>query len=99
MTDIELVQGSIREDAHCQKVLFERYAGKMMAVCLRYARHRLEAEDMLQEAFVKAFDKLDTFKFEGAFEGWLRRIVVNTALKHYQRKHFTNEQIAVEHFP
>jgi RNA polymerase sigma factor (sigma-70 family) len=99
MTDKELIQGSIREDVHCQKALFERYAGKMMGVCLRYARHRLEAEDLLQEAFVKAFDNLASFKFQGSFEGWLRRIVVNTALKQHQRKHFTNEQIAVEHFP
>ena len=70
-----------------------------MAVCTRYARHRLEAEDMLQEAFVKVFDNLKKFEFKGSFEGWIRRIVVNTALKHHQRKYFTNEQIAVENFP
>lgn len=99
MTDKELIKGCIREDGSCQKALFERYSGKMMAVCLRYARHRLEAEDMLQESFVKIFDNLERFKFKGSFEGWVRRIVVNTALKFHQRKHFTNEQIAVEHFP
>lgn len=99
MTEKELIKGCIREEAHCQETLFRQYAEKMMAVCVRYARHRLEAEDMLQEAFVKVFDNLDKFAFKGSFEGWIRRIVVNTALKHHQRKYFTNEQIAVEHFP
>jgi RNA polymerase sigma-70 factor (ECF subfamily) len=99
MTEKELIKGCIRENAHCQQQLFELYAGKMMAVCVRYSRHRLEAEDMLQESFVKVFDNLDKFAFKGSFEGWIRRIVVNTALKHNQRKYFTNEQIAVEHFP
>lgn len=99
MTEKELIKGCIREDAQCQKLLFQQFSGKMMAVCVRYARHRLEAEDMLQEAFVKVFNKIDKFAFKGSFEGWVRRIVVNTALKHHQRKYFTNEQIAVEHFP
>ncbi|MEM1215805.1 MAG: hypothetical protein AAGJ82_08985, partial [Bacteroidota bacterium] len=53
MTEKELIKGCIKEDQQCQKALFQRYAGKMMSVCLRYARHRLEAEDMLQESFVK----------------------------------------------
>ncbi|MCB0639189.1 MAG: RNA polymerase sigma factor [Lewinella sp.] len=99
MSEQELIQGCLREDAKCQEELFRRYAGSMMAVCLRYARHRLEAEDILQESFIKVFDHIGSFKGKGSFEGWIRRIVVNTALKHYQRKHFTNEQIAVEHFP
>ena len=99
MTEKELIKGCIEEDTHCQKALFERYSGKMMAVCLRYARHRLEAEDIMQESFVKVFDNLDKFRFKGSFEGWVRRIVVNTALKNHQRKSFTNEKIAVEHFP
>ena len=99
MTEKELIKGCVREDVNCQQQLFNLYAGKMMAVCVRYSRHRLEAEDMLQEAFVKIFDNLDKFAFKGSFEGWIRRIVVNTALKHNQRKYFTNEQIAVEHFP
>jgi len=99
MTEKELIKGCIREDTPCQQALFEHYAGKMMAVCTRYARHRLEAEDILQEAFVKVFDNLKQFEFKGSFEGWIRRIVVNTALKHHQRKYFSNEQIAVENFP
>ena len=97
MTEKELIKGCVREDAHCQQLLFQRYAGKMMAVCVRYARHRLEAEDMLQEAFVKVFDNLDKFAFKGSFEGWIRRIVVNTALKHNQRKSTTSEAYRNRH--
>ena len=86
MTEKELIKGCVREDVHCQKQLFELYAGKMMAVCKRYSRHRLEAEDMLQEAFVKVFDNLDKFAFKGSFEGWIKRITVNTALQKYRKK-------------
>ncbi len=97
MTEKELVQGCLREDVRCQRAIFERYAGTMLAVCLRYARHRPEAEDMLQEAFIRVFDKMDRFEFKGSFEGWIRRIVINTALKNFQRKRFTHEQIGLEH--
>lgn len=99
MTEHELIQGCVREDRHCQQEVFRLYAGKMMAVCLRYARHRMEAEDILQDAFIKVFDHIHRFENKGSFEGWIRRIVVNTALKFYSRKKITNEQIGVEHLP
>jgi len=71
----------------------------MLTVCRRYARHKGEAEDMLQDAFIKVFDKLEQFNHNGSFEGWIRRIVVTTALKNIQRGRFKNEQIGVEHLP
>ncbi|HVZ25951.1 MAG TPA: sigma-70 family RNA polymerase sigma factor [Sediminibacterium sp.] len=87
MTDeYELIQGCIRQDSRSQRVLFDRYAGKMMGVCLRYANDSMEAEDMLQDAFIKVFQYIGQFKFEGAFEGWIRRIVVNTAIRHLEKK-------------
>ena len=67
-------------------MLFDAYARKMMSVCLRYAPNHHDAEDILQEAFIKVFAHIHQFKFEGSFEGWLRRIVVNTALKALQKK-------------
>jgi len=76
--------------------VFRRYAGKMMAVCRRYARHELEAEDILQDAFIKVFDNLGKFEFKGSFEGWIRRIVINTALKNFQRASFQKEQLGLE---
>lgn len=67
-------------------MLFEQYAGKMMGVCLRYATDAMEAEDMIQDAFIKVFQYISQFKFEGSFEGWIRRIVVNTCIRHLERK-------------
>ena len=83
MTDEELITGCIKEDESSQRELFRRYAGKMLGVCQRYARNSADAEDIVQEAFIKVFAKLHQFKSEGSFEGWIRRIVVNTALKKY----------------
>lgn len=86
MTEQELIKGCIRQDNSCQRILFDKYAGKMMSVCLRYANDAMEAEDMLQEAFIKVFQYITQFKFEGSFEGWIRRIVVNTAIRQLEKK-------------
>ena len=67
-------------------MLFEQYAGKFMSVCLRYSIDSMEAEDMLQEGFVRIFNNLHQFKHEGSFEGWMRRIVVNVCLKYIQKR-------------
>lgn len=93
VTETELIKGCIRKDGSCQRMLFERYAGKMMAVCLRYATDQAEAEDILQEGFVRVFTYLNQFKFEGSFEGWIRRIMVNTALKSLQKKKISFREI------
>lgn len=96
MSDEELIKGCIREDRSCQYQLYKKFAGKMMAVCSRYARTQLEAEDFLQEGFIRVFDNLEKFKFNGSFEGWVRRIMVNTALKNYRKLSFQNEQIGID---
>jgi RNA polymerase sigma-70 factor (ECF subfamily) len=79
--------------------LYERFAGKMYAVCLRYARNREDAADILQEGFLKVFTKLDQFQFQGSFEGWVRRVMVNTALRAYQKQRFEFEQTRYERLP
>lgn len=76
-----MIKGCIQKDASCQRMLFNTYAGKMMTVCLRYACDHAEAEDILQEAFIRVFTYIAQYKNEGSFEGWIRRIVVTTALK------------------
>lgn len=96
VTEEELIQGCLREDPQCQQEIFRRYAGKMLVVCMRYARHHLEAEDILQDAFIKVYNRLGQFQGKGSFEGWIRRIVVNTALKNYDRKSFTHEKMGLE---
>ena len=77
----QLIKGCVENDVHCQKALYEIYAPKMMGVSLRYCKSKMEAEDVLQDAFIKIFDKIKTFKGQGSFEGWIRKIVVFTALK------------------
>jgi RNA polymerase sigma-70 factor (ECF subfamily) len=92
----DLINGCIKESKSFQKELYRRYAGKMLVVCMRYARHRMEAEDILQEAFIKIFDNISRFQFKGSFEGWIRRIIVNTAIKNYRRMSFKRELIGNE---
>lgn len=96
MTEDELINGCIRGNAACQKEVFNRYAGHMLGVCQRYARNSADAEDILQDAFIKVFSKLGQFKFEGSFEGWIRKIVVNTALKKYSLIRYSKEQPGYE---
>lgn len=67
------------------KELYDSYAPKMLGVCLRYAKNQMEAEDILQDAFIKVFTNLHRFKFQGSFEGWLRRTIVNTAINQYKK--------------
>jgi RNA polymerase sigma factor (sigma-70 family) len=86
LTDYQIIQGCIEGDVRCQRLLFEQYAGKMLMVCVRYAADHMEAEDILQSGFIKVYRYISQFKFEGSFEGWVRRVMVNTALKHCQKK-------------
>jgi RNA polymerase sigma factor (sigma-70 family) len=73
-------------DTRAQEKLYRMFASKMFGVCLRYARDRSEAEDNLQDGFIKVFSNIKKFRFEGSFEGWMRRIMVNVSLGKY-RKH------------
>lgn len=91
MTDEQLIQACIQQHAASQKEVFIRYSSKMLGVCNRYARNTADAQDILQEAFIKVFNKMHQFKFEGSFEGWVRRIVVNTALKKYTLNRYKHE--------
>ncbi len=68
-----------------QEKLYRMFAPKMFGVCLRYSRDRSEAEDNLQEGFMKIFTNIDTYRYEGSFEGWMRRIMVNVALSKYRK--------------
>ena len=80
MDEFTLANKCIEGDQRAQQKLFEMYAPKMMGVCLRYMKDHAQAEDVLQDGFVKVFTKLDKYTGEGSLEGWVRRIMVNTAL-------------------
>lgn len=77
----QIIENCLQHDRSAQKQLYELYAGKLFAVAIRYMKDREKAEDVLQDAFIKAFRHLDSFRFDSPLEGWLRKIVVNTALK------------------
>ncbi len=83
--ETELIEGCHRNDRAAQKALYDLMAPKMLSVCCRYVKDRMEAEDILVTSFMKVFDRLNQFKSEGSFEGWIRKIVVNESLS-YLRK-------------
>jgi len=85
ITEQDIIKGCIAGKREFQKRLYENFSGKMFYVCLRYCKNREEAEDVLQDAFIKVFKHIGTFKFEGSFEGWVRRIMVNTAIEHIRK--------------
>ena len=75
-----IVNGCLKGDRRAQETLFKMFYGKMLAVCSRYISDQDTAQEVLQEGFIKVFDKLEVFDFKGSFEGWVRRIIVNTAI-------------------
>ena len=75
-----LVKECIRGNPEAQKALFDRFAARMMGVCFRYVHNRADAEDIVQDGFIKVFHSLQQFQSRGSLEGWIRRIMVNTAL-------------------
>jgi len=87
LSENDLINGCLAGDRRVQELLYERFAAKMYAVCLRYSGNTDDAADLLQEGFIKVFRNLQKFRKEGSFEGWVRRVFVNTAIEHYRRKH------------
>jgi len=88
ISEIDLLEGCLEGNRRMQEELYRRFSPRMYAVCLRYAGNAEEAEDILQEGFIKVFKKLNSFRREGSFEGWVRRVFVNTAIEHFRRKRY-----------
>ena len=86
MMEQTLIVGCLQNDAAAQRELYNKYSPKMLSVCYRFAHNREDAEDMLQEGFIKVFMQIHTFQNKGAFEGWIRRIVVHTCIN-FLKKH------------
>lgn len=76
----QIIEGCIRNERKYQEKLFEIYYGKMLMVCRRYTKDEDSAQEILQNGFIKVFEKLEMFDFKGSFDGWVRRIVANTAI-------------------
>ncbi|RYE18938.1 MAG: sigma-70 family RNA polymerase sigma factor [Sphingobacteriales bacterium] len=86
-TTDELIKRCKTGDRKACEMLYKQFASKMLGVCMRYAVDRMEAEDMLQNGFIKLFDKLDNYRSEGSFEGWVRRIMVHSSIEYYRKHH------------
>ena len=85
LTEADLIKGCINQDRKIQEILYRRYSPKMYAVCLRYSKNTDNAQDILQEGFIKIFRNLEKYRGDGSFEGWIRRIFVNTSIEHFRR--------------
>ncbi len=93
MTEEAILQGCLKNHAAAQRELYQRYSPKMLAVCFRFAHTREDAEDMLQDGFIKVFLQIHTFLSKGAFEGWIRRIMVHTCINHLKKNKRFNESV------
>lgn len=91
-----LIQGCIKGDRKAQKQLYDQFAGRMLVVAMRYSKSDLEAEDIIQEAFIKIFEKIKTFREESRLGFWIKRIVVNTALNHQRSKLYMFPMVDVQ---
>ena len=97
MTEEAILQGCLGNDASAQKELYNRYSPKMLAVCYRFGHNREDAEDMLQEGFIKVFSQIHTFRNQGAFECWIRRIIVHTCINNLKKNKKFSESVDLIH--
>lgn len=96
MDDTSLVKKCLDGDQRAQRLLFEKFAPKMLGVCLRYAKNTEQAEDVLQEGFIKVFTKLEHYKGKGSLEGWVRRVMVNTSLDQIRKNVKFQDNVAMD---
>ena len=86
----KLIKKCANSDRKAQEEVYRLYSGKLFALCLKYSRNKTEAEDNLQDGFITIFKKIAQFKHKGSFEGWMKRIIINTALQTYREKNVLN---------
>jgi RNA polymerase sigma-70 factor (ECF subfamily) len=94
VTENEIIAGCLKKNAICQHLLFAKYSRKLMTVCSRYAGTSPEAEDMLQDSFIKIFSSIHQYRSEGSFEGWLKKITVNTCLRKLEKIKIVYDDLA-----
>jgi RNA polymerase sigma-70 factor (ECF subfamily) len=97
MTEEAILKGCLQNDPAAERELYNRYSPKMLSVCYRFAHNREDAEDMLQEGFIKIFSQMHTFGNRGAFEGWIRRIIVHTCINILKKNKKFNESVDIIH--
>lgn len=92
----DLLEGCKAGDQKMQELLYRQSASKMLAVCMRYARDRMEAEDTLQLGYIKVFQQVKEYRGDGSFEGWIRKIMVNTAIESYRKNLRTLQIVSID---
>ncbi len=99
LSEQELIEGCIRENPRVQEQLYKQYASRMFALCLRYSSSRMEAEDTLHEGFMRVFQSIGRYTSTGSFEGWIKRIMINSCLKKYHaNKHMYLKQTNIDDY-
>jgi RNA polymerase sigma factor (sigma-70 family) len=93
----EIIRGCQRNDRKYQEILYRRFSRRMYGICQSYAGDRALAQDMLHDAFIKVFRTIKSFKMDGSLEGWIRRVVTNTAIDHLRKQqkmdHYINDEM------
>jgi len=92
----KLIKQCAENNRKAQEEIYQLFAGKLFSICLKYSKNKQEAQDNFQDGFVTIFNKIGQFKFKGSFEGWLKRIMVNTILLKYRQKNVLNIVVTEE---
>jgi RNA polymerase sigma factor (sigma-70 family) len=95
MTEEQMLTGSVRNNAAAQEAFYDRFSPRMLGVCYRFAKSREDAEDMLQEGFIKIFTQLNQYRNEGSLEGWIRRVIVHTCINTLKKNKKFNDTVDI----
>ena len=98
MSDQQIITGCAKHDRKAQQVLYDKYSRFLLGVCMRYATDKAEAEDILQDSFLKIYFNIKDFSGTGSFIGWLRKVAVNTAITHYHKNLKFRYYVEIEEF-
>ncbi len=98
VNDPEIIEGCVRHNRKAQQMLYDKYSRFLLGICLRYAEDKAEAEDILQDSFLKIFFSIKDFSGTGSFAGWLRKVAVNTAITHYHKNLKHRYHIEIEEY-
>ncbi len=97
LEDQDIIQGCMNNDALAQRELYNKYSPKMLSLCYRFANYKTDAQDMLQEGFIKIFTQIHSFQNKGSFEGWIRRIIVHSCINYLKKHKKFNDSVELEY--
>lgn len=98
MSDQQIIEGCVKHNRKAQQVLYDKYSRLLLGICMRYANDRAEAEDILQDSFLKIFFNIKDYSGTGSFIGWLRKVAVNTAITHYHKNLKYRYHVEIEEY-